>query len=229
MCGRYTLKTPASEIAALFEGIYDGLVVPEFRPRYNIAPTQDAPVVRLSGGRHLEWRPLRWGLVPFWAKDTKSGARMINARSETVAEKPAFRTAFRKRRCLVPADGFFEWQKIGKKKIPYYITVNSDAPFSMAGLWERWDKEGEPIETFTILTTDANDKIRPLHDRMPVILERDDYELWLDTEFADAERLKQLMKPLPGDRIDTRRVSTWVNNPRHDDPKCIEPDRDLFD
>ncbi len=229
MCGRYTLKTPASEFAALFEGIFDGLAVPEFRPRYNIAPTQKAPIVRLNEHRHLEWQPLRWGLVPFWAKDVKSGARMINARSETVAEKPAFRAAFRKRRCLVPADGFFEWQKAGKTKIPYYITMADESPFAMAGLWERWDKEGEPVETFTILTTDANDRVRPLHDRMPVILDREAFETWLDPEYSDFERLKYLLKPLPDHRIQTRRVSTWVNNPKHDDPKCIEPDRDLFD
>ncbi len=189
MCGRFTLRTPAETLSALFED----LRFPKLRPRYNIAPTQSILCVRQDPQGNCEPAMLRWGLVPFWSQDLKIGARMINARSETAATKPSFRAAFKSRRCLVLADGFFEWKKIGKEKQPYYITQVDDGPFCMAGLWESWkDKQSDsglaaPVETCTILTTEANSMMAPLHDRMPVILDRDQYSFWLDSSFQDKE------------------------------------------
>ena len=174
MCGRFTLRAPASVIAeqfALFE-------VPPFTARFNIAPTQPVPVIRMRpgpslrarrGSRELVW--LRWGLVPGWAKDPAIGSRLINARAETAAEKPAFRTALRQRRCLVAADGFYEWQQAGRTKQPYFIHLRDDRPFAFAGLWEAWEGADHAwLETCTLLTTGPNDVVRPIHDRMPVIL-----------------------------------------------------------
>jgi putative SOS response-associated peptidase YedK len=165
-------------------------------------------------------------LVPSWAKDLKIGARMINARSETAATKPSFRSAFKSRRCLVVGDGFFEWKKTGTNKQPYYITCVDDRPFCMAGLWESWtdksDVHAKPVETCTILTTAANATMEPLHDRMPVILGPDEQAFWLDTDFQDGEKLQQLLAPCPADWIHARPVSKIVNKPINDVPECIE-------
>jgi len=166
-------------------------------------------------------------LVPFWSKDLKIGARMINARSETVATKPAFRSAFKRKRCLVIADGFFEWKKEGKTKQPFYISRNDSQPFTMAGLWESWtdktDENAVPIETCTILTTSANQIMEPLHDRMPVILEQEQYDFWLDSEFQEREKLERLLVPYSKDELRTFPVSTVVNKAANDLPECIEP------
>jgi putative SOS response-associated peptidase YedK len=167
---------------------------------------------------------LRWGLVPFWAKDPKIGSRMINARSETVATKPAFRAAFRRRRCLVLADGFYEWQKVQGGKQPHYVRLKDGSPFAFAGLWERWQGESQGmVESCTLLTTEPNDLIRPLHNRMPVILQPQAYSLWLDTETDDAQALQALLRPFPSEGMLAYPVSRWVNSPANDDQRCIEP------
>ena len=192
MCGRYTLSTPDDVLAALL-----GVVGwPGRRPRWNIAPTQDVPIVRMGAGDHREPAFAHWGLIPHWADDPSIGGRMINARSETVAQKPAFRDSFRKRRCLIPADSFFEWAKLPSgQKQPMLIRLKDKSPMVFAGLWAHWDKDGKPIDSCTILTTSANDKLRPLHDRMPVILHPRSFSVWLDPERTEATRLKGVMQP----------------------------------
>jgi putative SOS response-associated peptidase YedK len=219
MCGRYTLAVPADEIADLFE-----VEAPPQLPlplRYNIAPTQQAPVVRASEeGRELAL--LRWGLIPSWAKDPSIGNRMINARAEGIAAKPAFRAAFKARRCLVPADGFYEWRKEGRGKQPFYIRRKDRAPFAFAGLWERWrDRaEEETRETFTIITTEPNGLVAPIHNRMPVIIPEEAYDRWFDPEETGDP---DLLAPYPEEELTAYAISTWVNSPAHDDARCIEP------
>jgi putative SOS response-associated peptidase YedK len=228
VCGRYTLTGPLSNLVDSFE------VPPphfDYVPRFNIAPTQDAPVVAADAvGRRMGL--LRWGLVPFWAKDPSMGSRMINARSETVAEKPAFRTAFRRRRCLVPADGFFEWKVIEegtgatKTKVPYWIHLPEREVVGFAGLWESWEHtEEDPLHTFTILTTEASESIRHIHPRMPVILSSSDYDSWLSPDSSEAE-LQALLRPYPPSELLSYPVSTLVNSPMNDEPGCIEPLRE---
>lgn len=221
MCGRYTLTSSGEEVADLF-GL---LEIPALPSRYNMAPTQEAAVVRVpEPGASRELAFLRWGLVPYWAKDITIGNRLINARSESVAEKPSYRSSFRKQRCLIPTSGFYEWKKEGKAKQPYLIRRQDRRPFAFAGLWSRWkDPERGPLDTFTILTTDANDRVRELHDRMPVILAPEDFDLWLDPKVQDAARLQPLLAPLAGDDLELVRVSKTVNSPANDLPDCIEP------
>jgi putative SOS response-associated peptidase YedK len=217
MCGRYTLTTPAGRLAEEFR--LDGTV--EVPPSYNVAPTQQvAAVLEDEGGRRLEM--LRWGLVPSWADDPGIGARMINARSETAPEKPSFRRAFRGRRCLIAADGFYEWKRENGGKQPYYFRMQDGRPFAFAGLWESWDKGDGTLRTCAILTTRANDVLSPVHDRMPVILPSDSYDAWLDPD-ADREELGELMVPYSGDDLETYPVSRFVNSPRNNDERCIEP------
>lgn len=220
MCGRYTLRTPPAELAEFF-GLFRE---PDVRPRFNIAPTQQVLAVRFDeAATPREPILLRWGLVPFWADDLKIGNRMINARSDTVAAKPAFRAAFKRRRCLVPADGFFEWKQQDGGKQPYHIRLRSGEPFAFAGLWEHWDKGKAPVESCTIITTDANDFMSSIHDRMPVILTPDAYDAWLDPHNQDAEALTGLLRPYADDDLTAVPVSTIVNNPRNDVPGCVEP------
>lgn len=221
MCGRFTLTSSPEVVADLF----DLAEPPPLTPRYNIAPTQESSLVRvleIAGERKVDF--LRWGLIPHWARDPSIGNRMINARSETVENKPAFRASFRKQRCLIPSNGFFEWQRVGKRKQPYYIRMRDGRPFALAGLWDRWKApDGEAIDSFTILTTEANDLVRPLHDRMPVILVPRDYELWLDPEVLDPRRLKLLLGPSPSNELVADPVDTRVNNPANDDAHCVAP------
>jgi putative SOS response-associated peptidase YedK len=222
MCGRYTLSSPSDDIALLF----DLPELPLLPPRYNLAPTQEAAVVRVphpDGPRQLDL--LRWGLIPYWAKEAAIGNRMINARAESVAEKPAFRWSFKKKRCLVAADGFYEWKKEGKLKQPFLIRRQDGKPFAFAGLWDTWHdpERGERVETFTILTTDANDLLRPLHNRMPVIVDAESFDLWLDPKVEDAAKLQPLLIPHVVDGFEAFPVSRVVNSPAHDEPDCIEP------
>jgi putative SOS response-associated peptidase YedK len=228
MCGRYTLISPLDDLLDLF-GVPE--VHFDYRPRYNIAPSQDAPVLAEDqDGRRIGL--LRWGLIPPWADDPAIGSRMINARSETAAEKPSFRAAFGRRRCIVLADGFFEWSRPGLagrhtegdgKKVPYWIHLPTQKPFGMAGLWEKWSPaEGDPIYTFTILTTEANDDLRPIHQRMPVILPPDEYGDWLSLDTSPSH-LQEMMAPYSVGVLDVRQVSTMVNSPRNDAPECVEP------
>jgi putative SOS response-associated peptidase YedK len=218
MCGRYTLRTPVETLAEEF-GISDPL--PEIPTRYNIAPTQEvAAVLEEDEERKLEM--LRWGLIPSWADDPAVGNKMINARSETAAEKPSFRTAFRKRRCLILADGFYEWQKTNGGKQPYYIRMEDGSPFAFAGLWESWDKYGGEIRSCTILTTDANEMVGEVHHRMPVILPPETYDLWLDPDMRETELLLDLLRPYPDDGMEAYPVSRFVNSPSNDDERCVE-------
>ena len=217
MCGRYTLKTPAGRLAEEF-GV--GGSLPELPPNYNVAPTQQvATVLAENGSRRLEM--LRWGLIPPWADDPQIGSRMINARSETAPEKPSFRRAFRERRCLIPADGFYEWKRMNGGKQPYYIHMEGGRPFAFAGLWESWDREGE-IRSCTILTTGANSLVGEIHDRMPVIVAPDAYDVWLDPA-SEGDELRGLLAPFPEDEMEAYPVSRFVNSPSNNDERCIEP------
>ncbi|MHA1563790.1 MAG: SOS response-associated peptidase [Alphaproteobacteria bacterium] len=217
MCGRYSLTTPAEAVMALFR-LPPG---PNLPARYNIAPTQEVPVVRLVEGAHA-MAYMRWGLVPPWAEDPRVGARMINARAESVGTRTAYREAYRHRRCLVVADGFFEWQKLpdGRKQA-YWITLGDRGPFAFAGLWERWNSlEGEAVETCTIITTDANPLLAPIHGRMPVILDAADYDLWLDVAEGDGA-VSGLLKAYDEALMRMTPVSSRVNSVAHDDGECI--------
>ena len=219
MCGRYTLSTPVETLAEEL-GLTGSL--PEVSPSYNVAPTQRVAAVLNGGGRHLEM--LRWGLIPSWADDPQIGSRMINARIETAPEKPSFRKAFKERRCLIPADGFYEWQKTSDGKQPFYIHMEGGSPFAFAGLWESWqDPEGPEVRSCTILTTDPNDLLAPIHNRMPVILHPEDYELWLDPDVQEVDLLSPLLVPYPVDSMEAYPVSRRVNNPANNEPSCIEP------
>lgn len=230
MCGRYTLKTPRDQILERFHIARD-LLPQDLLGRYNIAPSQLVAAVRIGSGGVRELVPLRWGLVPPWAKEEKTGYSMINARAESVATKPAFRDAFRRRRCLIPADGFYEWQlRPGSKlKQPWYFQLKDGEPFAFAGLWERWEprsgRAGEPVESCTILVTDANELVHPIHDRMPVILDPVGCETWLDPGY-DSSALQALLKPYPAHAMTAWKVGTRVNNPRNDDLACLEPGLD---
>lgn len=218
MCGRFSFASPPEVVAEVF-GLSE---VPALEPRYNVAPTQPVAAVRHEEGqRCLVF--LHWGLIPAWAKDAALGARLINARAETVAEKPAFRAALRARRCLVLADGFYEWARHGGAKQPYFITFADGRPFALAGLWERWVGGGQRVESCTILTTTPNEVVAPLHDRMPVILPPPAFDLWLDPAVGDPGRLKQLLRPHPAAGMTAWPVSPRVNSPRVDDPSCREP------
>lgn len=226
MCGRYTLTTPGELIADVF----DLSEPPEIQPRYNVAPTQEVAAIRRDeAGSPRRFVRLRWGLVPHWADDPAIGNRMINARSESVAEKPAFRTSFKRKRCLVLADGFYEWQKVeGGRKQPWYFRLASGDPFAFAGLWAHWDKGGpdqdrEPIESCTLLTTDANPLVKKVHHRMPVILDPEDNDLWLDPAVDDRERLEAVLDAFDPAKMIAFPVSTRVNSPANDDPSVIEP------
>ena len=219
MCGRYTLTTSVARLGGLFELANR----PNLPARYNIAPTQAVAVVRLEEGLRV-LASLRWGLIPSWAKDASLGAKMINARAETVAEKPAFRGAFRRRRCLVLADGFYEWRAEGKgAKQPYRMTLKDGEPFAFAGLWETWTPaDGEAVASCTIVTCAANDLLQPPHERMPVILPPGALRDWLDP-VAEAAALQALLRPYPSAAMTFSAVSTRVNSVRNDDPDCIAP------
>ena len=222
MCGRFTLRTPASVVAEQFS-LFE---LPQFPARYNIVPSQPVPVVRFDANSSLPRREfvlLHWGLVPSWAKDASIGNRLTNARAETVVDKPSFRAAFRRRRCMVVADGFYEWQRSGKRAQPYYIRRRDDRPFAIAGLWESWEGAGHDyLESCTLITTEANDLMRPIHDRMPVILDPNDYETWLDPKLEKGESLTGLLRPYTGVDMEAFTVSTAVNNPRNEGPALIE-------
>jgi putative SOS response-associated peptidase YedK len=219
MCGRYTLHTAFETLQKHFQVSNQLKLI----PRFNIAPSQSVAAVRM-GTTDWELAMLTWGLVPFWAKDKKIGYRTINARAETVASKPAFRAAFRQRRCLIPADGFYEWKSQPGGKQPFYIRLKNKDVFAFAGLWEQWKSEtGETLESCTIIVTDANELVRSIHDRMPVILNPNDYETWLNPSENSADHLSTLLKPYPPDQMVAYSVGRGVNNPRHDSPTCIEP------
>jgi putative SOS response-associated peptidase YedK len=225
MCARFTLTTPASELAKLF-GFREK---PNLPARYNIAPTQDVLVVRQpKGAASPEARMMRWGLVPAWAEDVSLGATMINARAETVAEKPAYKFAFRTRRALVPMNGMYEWKEMsGGKKQPFLVHRPDRAPFAVAAVWESWAGPKaaplpQPLETVSLLTVEANAVVKPIHDRMSAIIEPADYAAWLSLDTAP-DALLALLKPLPDDALTLTAVNPRVNSVKNDDPSCIEP------
>lgn len=224
MCGRFSITSPAREIAAAF-----GVAEPfDLAPRYNVCPGQDVPVVRSRHGADERVLDLvRWGLVPWFVKEPGPAGRMINARAESAATSPAFREALRRRRCLVPADGFYEWRPGATKKDPkqpFHIHRGDGRPLALAGLWERWKApDGSRLESCTILTTTPNELLAPVHDRMPVILAPDAWSLWLDREVQEVERIAPLLVPAPPEHLVVTPVSTWVNDPKHDDPLCLAP------
>ncbi len=213
MCGRYALTSPPAVIAERFHLLW----TPQIEPHYNIAPSQMIPAVRETGeGRALAW--LKWGLIPHWAKDAGIGMKLINARGETLAEKPAFRDAYRRRHCLVPADAFYEWKPVAGRKQPYSIRMRDRSLFGMAGLWERWkDPDGRLVESCTIVTVDANPLVAPLHDRMPLILAPADYDAWLAAETG------ALPHAVPAEAMEAYPVNPLVSNARNDVPACLEP------
>ena len=224
MCGRYVLKANLPDIARMLGMDPDVLADGELEPRYNIAPTTEVLACRSERPGEKALARLRWGLVPHWAKAPDGNYRMINARAETVAGKPAFRSAFRQRRCLIPADGYYEWKAVAGRKQPYLFTMKDGEPFCFAGLWERWHPpEGDPLETCTIITTAANALGAEVHPRMPVILPREAYDRWLDPEATRAEAVLPLLAPFPPNAMTAYPVSTLVNNARVDEPRCIQP------
>ncbi|MCB8932716.1 MAG: SOS response-associated peptidase [Fimbriimonadaceae bacterium] len=245
MCARYTLRCGSAAVAALF----DLEEIAELAPRFNIAPTQQVPGVVCDAHGRRVLRSYRWGLIPRWADDPGIGLRMINARAESLAEKSAFRDAFLHRRCLIPSDGFFEWveeESVHEApaepqgslfdeeaapprlertvvKQPYHIRRRDGAPFAFAGLWDSWTSEAGPLESCTIITTQPNELVRPLHDRMPAILDPKHFEMWLDPEFAETEALSALLVPALDEGFEAVAVSRLVGNPRNEDPRCVEP------
>ncbi len=220
MCGRFALSTTPTEVADHF-----GLdQPPELEARFNVAPGQGiATISRTAGNRRPVLSLRRWGLVPSWAKDGKIGNRLINARAETAAEKPSFRSALRRRRCLVPADGFYEWSGTKGSKQPYFIGLEGRALFAFAGLWERWaDPEGDTLESCTLLTTEATEHLRALHGHMPVIVDPVDYGLWMDPDVNEPDLVSAAIDRNLGGALDFYRISKHVNDVRHDDPRCLE-------
>lgn len=230
MCGRFTHLYKWRDLHRLMT-LTTPLPADELAPRYNIAPTQSVPVVRQHADGTRDAAFLRWGLVPFWAKDITIGNRLINARSEEAAGKPSFRAAIKKRRCLVPASAFYEWQAIEGQKVkqPWAIRVKDVPLFAFAGLWERWDDKdgalGEPgaaIETFTILTTAPNDLLKTIHNRMPVIVKPEDYDRWLDPKATDPAAFADVLAPFSAERMEMWKISTRVNAPKNDDPSLLD-------
>lgn len=219
MCGRIVTAIPADELKKIFDLIEN----PRVEPRYNVAPMQQVGVVRCCDeSDHFRYDRLKWGLVPSWSKDPSSGSHMINARSETVSEKPAFRHAIKYKRCIVPVSGFYEWEHTESSRQPYFIHMTDSSPMCLAGIWEAWKSpDGTEIETFSILTTAANKLIEPLHDRMPVILQPGDYALWINRNIHNTHQLEPLYLPYPPDLLVRQKVSTLVNNVRFDSPVCV--------
>jgi putative SOS response-associated peptidase YedK len=220
MCGRFGLFSP---LEVLQERFYFELKQEvEWKPRYNVAPSQPVlAVVQADGQRRGVF--FRWGLVPFWAKDPKIGYKMINARAETIAEKPSYRHLIRRKRCLILADGFYEWKKTEKGKQPYLIRLKDGEPFAFAGLWDRWEKEGQEIDSCTLITTVPNELMKPIHDRMPVILPQEAEEIWLDPRMEDTDYLQSILVPYPAEKMQALPVSSLVNSPANDVPECIKP------
>lgn len=222
MCGRYRL----SRRKELIEEYFDSVSGEEgWTPRYNIAPTQSVPVIRQNHKQPVrELSFVRWGLIPSWAKESSVAAQMINARSETAGTKPAFRDALKYRRCIIPADGFYEWQKTGKAKQPYCFEINEGELFAFAGIWDRWNNaNGNSLETCSILTTTPNDVTLPVHDRMPVILDQETYDLWLDPGMRDVNAASELLKPYDARQMRSFPISTRINHVANDDEACSTP------
>ena len=220
MCGRFTLHTPEAQIREAFN--LEQTEPLGLEPRYNIAPTQDIPIVRdIDTGPEMVLA--RWGLVPSWSKEPKTKYSTTNARVESVAEKPTYRTPFKHRRCLIPADGFYEWKVVNGHKIPHHIRMRDSSVFAFAGLWDRWEGEDGGIESCTIIVMPANEVMKPIHERMPAIIAPAHYDVWLDSRVSDKQEIVQYLNSAPSSRLTAYPVSTWVNAPKHDDDRCIQP------
>ncbi len=219
MCGRLIQMTAGEALVERFELP----AIPAVTPRYNLAPSQPVGVIRMAAEGQREWVALRWGLVPAWSLEPRTAYSTFNARAETVADKPTYRHAFRRRRCLIPADGFYEWRRVGKRKQPYCIAPTDGEPFAFAGLWERWERDETVVESCTIVVTTANATIAPLHDRMPVILARADEALWLDPALTDPAILQPLLIPCAPERVRVWPVGTAVNRPGSEGPDLMAP------
>ena len=220
MCGRFTLLTPEAQIRKTFH-----LPIGEqlsLNPRYNIAPSQHIPIVRDTEEGH-ELALAKWGLVPHWSKESKTKYSTINARIETVAEKPTYRTPFKSKRCLIPADGFYEWKIINSHKIPHYIRMRKGGVFAFAGIWDRWEDEGQILDSCSIIVMPANEVMKPLHERMPVIIAPAHYDLWLDQRITEKDEIMGYLNSAPSSSLKFYPVSPWVNSPKHDDERCIQP------
>ena len=223
MCGRFARYDDEKELVERFNFTNPSGIL--FEKRFNIAPTQNVPVVVVEEDNRI-LKLMKWGLVPFWAKDPSIGNKLINARAETITEKASFKNPLKKKRCLVPASGFYEWKKSEKikTKIPIFFKLKNEEPLAFAGIWDDWKKpEGDKLVTFTIITTMANDLMKPIHDRMPVILQRKDESKWLDPELIGLDKLISLLNPYPSDLMEAYEVSTLVNSPKNDSPNCIIP------
>ncbi|RAL25798.1 SOS response-associated peptidase [Thermoflavimicrobium daqui] len=217
MCGRFSLFHDMEQLQKQF----DMIMVDPMKVRYNIAPTQLVVTVVLEEGKRVG-RSMKWGLIPSWAKDMKIAYKLINARAETIDEKPMYKELVKKRRCIILADGFYEWKREGKEKRPYRFQLKSGKPFAFAGLWNQWMQNGETLDTCTIITTKPNELVKKVHDRMPVILPPNAYEIWLHHEMQDIEYLKNLLQPYPAVEMKAFEISTLVNSPKNDHPSILE-------
>jgi len=220
MCGRLVLKDNIEDLSSCFQiDNVDDLLL---EARYNIYPGQNVPVIIME--ERKKFVMMRWGLVPSWSNDPLIGFQMINARAETLSQKASFKNSFKKLRCIIPCSGFYEWKKLDKKtKVPYFIRLRNGTPFALAGLWDRWNKDGGNLTTFTIITTTPNNIIKPIHDRMPVILKSENHDMWINPDITDTENISDFLKPYPSEEMELYEISTFVNNPKNDSPECIEP------
>jgi putative SOS response-associated peptidase YedK len=220
MCGRFTLHAPAAQIEEAFH-LPDNSVL-ELRPRYNIAPSQDIPIIRDTDTGH-EMAMARWGLIPSWSKESKSKYSTINARIESVAEKPTYRTPFKRQRCLIPADGFYEWKVVNGHKIPHHIRMRDSRIFAFAGLWDRWEGDDETLDSCSIIVMPSNEVMKPIHERMPAIVAPAVYDWWLDVRITDKQEIMQYLTSAPSSQLIAYPVSTRVNSPKNNDERCIQP------
>ena len=220
MCGRFSLHSPAAQISEAFH--LPDLAALALKPRYNIAPSRDIAIIR-NAGTEPELVMARWGLVPHWSRESRSKYSTINARIESVAEKPTYRTPFRRRRCLIPADGFYEWKQDAGSKVPHYVRMKDGKVFAFAGLWDRWEGEDGSIESCTIIVMPANQVMKPIHERMPAIIAPADYDLWLDPGVTEKKQIMKCLSGAPSSRLTAYPVSTLVNSPKNEDERCIQP------
>ncbi|UMZ35994.1 SOS response-associated peptidase [Priestia megaterium] len=220
MCGRFSLATDIYALQEQFNFEFNDEVT--INPRFNVAPSQQILTIGSNGGKRTGIT-MKWGLVPSWSKDSKIGYKMINARAEGIDQKPSFKTPFKHKRCLIVCDGFYEWKKEGENKQPFRFVMEDGRPFAFAGLWDEWDKNGEPLYSCTIITTTPNEITQEVHNRMPVILEEDAYDVWMDSKMNDTEYLKSLLIPFPSKKMKSYPVSTLVNSPKNDVAECLAP------
>jgi putative SOS response-associated peptidase YedK len=220
MCGRFTLHTPAAQIIDTFK--LTDISAQELTPRYNIAPSQNIPIIRDTEARR-EMVMARWGLIPGWSKESRTKYSTINARIESAAEKPAYRTPFKRQRCLIPADGFYEWKQVNGNKIPYHIRMRDGKVFAFAGLWDHWGGKDDSIESCTIIVMPSNDVMKPIHERMPAIIAHAHYDSWLNSSVTDKQEIMQYLTSAPSSQLTAYPVSTRVNSPGNNDERCIQP------